>query len=314
MAQELLSDILKTISESTRLRIVLLLKDNELAVHELVEILDVGQSVVSGHLSALKKIGLAVSHRDGRRMFYTSGSLLNSGEYVDLLSEIILKAESESWYDRDQKELEQVFRKRKHDSILSFQERSDKSGRHPGESWETLAIGLSRCIRGQRIADLGCGTGRIASLLANSGNLVVGFDNDSEQIEQAKQLHSDQNSLTFELCEIEQIDVPNELFDIIIISNTLHHTAAPRRVINQAAKMLKEKGTVLIFELAAHENNFFQQHYGDYWLGFDKKVMIEWLEQSGFEDIECSTHKGESELGPIDSNLFSATRGNGAIN
>ena len=62
----------KCLSEPVRLRILfLLLKRGELCVCDLVESLDISQSVVSRHLAYLRNNGVLSSRRDGAWVYYT---------------------------------------------------------------------------------------------------------------------------------------------------------------------------------------------------------------------------------------------------
>jgi ArsR family transcriptional regulator len=56
-------EIFKVLADATRLRIVLLLKEEELAVAELQEVLGMGQSRISSQLALLRKSGLVVDRR-----------------------------------------------------------------------------------------------------------------------------------------------------------------------------------------------------------------------------------------------------------
>src|SRR5579864_7282765 len=62
--------ILRAAAEPNRLRILLLLKAEELSVAELQEILVMGQSTISSHLSQLKHAGLVEDRRTGKSSFY----------------------------------------------------------------------------------------------------------------------------------------------------------------------------------------------------------------------------------------------------
>ena len=67
------SDILKflrTLADSTRLRLLSLLEKETLSVHEIQAITRMGQSRISTHLSVLLKAGLLSSSRKGRHIFY----------------------------------------------------------------------------------------------------------------------------------------------------------------------------------------------------------------------------------------------------
>lgn len=61
----------RALSDSTRLQIVDLLRGGERCVCELTASLDVGQSLLSFHLKALKDAGLVTDRRDGRWAYYS---------------------------------------------------------------------------------------------------------------------------------------------------------------------------------------------------------------------------------------------------
>src|ERR1019366_5548941 len=62
--------ILRVLADPNRLRILLLLTAEELSVAELQEILAMGQSTISTHLSQLKQAGLVEDRRTGKSSLY----------------------------------------------------------------------------------------------------------------------------------------------------------------------------------------------------------------------------------------------------
>ncbi len=68
------------LSEPLRLKIVELLRENELCVCDLCELLDVAQSKLSFHLKTLKDASLARSRQKGRWLYYS----LNLPQFVVL--------------------------------------------------------------------------------------------------------------------------------------------------------------------------------------------------------------------------------------
>jgi ArsR family transcriptional regulator len=62
--------ILRVVADPNRLRILLLLRSEELSVAELQEILTMGQSTISTHLSQLKQAGLVEDRRTGKSSLY----------------------------------------------------------------------------------------------------------------------------------------------------------------------------------------------------------------------------------------------------
>jgi len=64
------ADFLKAISEENRLKILCILKKQEMCVCEIWEHLKLPQNLTSHHLKVLKDFGLISSRRDGLKIFY----------------------------------------------------------------------------------------------------------------------------------------------------------------------------------------------------------------------------------------------------
>ncbi|MCS7009132.1 MAG: metalloregulator ArsR/SmtB family transcription factor, partial [Chthoniobacterales bacterium] len=63
--------LLRVMAEPTRMRILGLLREAELTVVELQEIFGMRQSRISAHLSLLRRSGLVVQRRLGRKSYYS---------------------------------------------------------------------------------------------------------------------------------------------------------------------------------------------------------------------------------------------------
>src|ERR1700738_4678902 len=63
-------NLLRLLADSTRLRLLLLLEEEELSVAELQEILGMGQSRISTHLAQLKRAGVIADRRAGKNVYY----------------------------------------------------------------------------------------------------------------------------------------------------------------------------------------------------------------------------------------------------
>ena len=64
-------DILKTLSDPTRVRLLALVAREELSVAELQEILGMGQSRISSQLALLRQVNLVSDRREGKKAFYS---------------------------------------------------------------------------------------------------------------------------------------------------------------------------------------------------------------------------------------------------
>src|SRR6201982_1603023 len=63
-------NLLRLLADPTRLRLLLLLQQEELSVAELQEILAMGQSTISTHLAQLKQAGIVEDRRTGKNILY----------------------------------------------------------------------------------------------------------------------------------------------------------------------------------------------------------------------------------------------------
>src|SRR6266705_6166795 len=63
-------NLLRLLADPTRLRLLLLLEQEERSVAELQQILGMGQSRISAHLAQLKRAGVVTNRRVGKNVYY----------------------------------------------------------------------------------------------------------------------------------------------------------------------------------------------------------------------------------------------------
>lgn len=64
------ADLLKSLADPTRLKIVFLLKNGELCACQILDALDKSQSTVSHHLNMMKKEGVLSTRKQGTWIYY----------------------------------------------------------------------------------------------------------------------------------------------------------------------------------------------------------------------------------------------------
>lgn len=74
-----LSSLLKLTSEETRLKILCILKDGKHCVCEIMEHVNLSQSLISHHLKDLKEAGIIADEKRGLNVFY---SLTDKGKKI----------------------------------------------------------------------------------------------------------------------------------------------------------------------------------------------------------------------------------------
>lgn len=106
------------------------------------------------------------------------------------------------------------------------------------------------CIKGQKVLDLGTGTGVLPRNMYEYGAEWTGTDISQEQIDQAKRLASEAcMNIDFKVVPAEKIDFPSETFDVITACQCFwyfdHEKVAP-----EFSRILKKDGKLVILFMA----------------------------------------------------------------
>lgn len=301
--------ILRTAAEPSRLRILLLLKEEELSVAELQEILVMGQSTISTHLSQLKRAGMVEDRRTGKSNLYRLTAEQTRGILADLLPEARREiAEAE----RDHAAMRRVV-KRRQDKVRSFFDSvAGRLGKDyvPGKSWRSVAEALLRLMPPYTIADLGAGDGSFSILLAQRAAKVIAIDSSAKMIEVGREQalrHAIEN-LEFRLGDLEEVPIDEASIDVVFFSQSLHHAPHPERAVLEAARILRPGGRIVILDLAQHRFEEARELYADERLGFSETEMEQMLEAAGFEDAQASVVDKEAESPHFQTLLATASK------
>jgi ArsR family transcriptional regulator len=284
-------DILKTLSDPTRLRLLALLTREELSVAELQEILGMGQSRISSQLALLRQVNLVSDRRDGKKAFYslrtnlppTTLSLIKAA--IESVAELPVIAE-----DRDN--LDRILQKRRRTQEQYFNLIAGRLGKNycPGRSWEAIGHLALRLTPAIDIADLGAGEGLISQLLAARARTVWCIDNSPRMVEVGMELarknHLD--NLTYKLGDIEHVPLNDKSVDLAILSQALHHAQHPELAVEEAFRILRPGGQVLILDLNEHTFEKARELYADVWLGFKEAALHGFLKRAGFTKVEVT--------------------------
>ena len=299
---------LRAISDPTRLRLLLLLLEEELTVAELQEILGMGQSRISASLSLLKREAIACNRRVGKNIFY---SVLP--ETVASLRSILEAARDElPEAAHDAAALNLVLRKRKDKAAEYFNKLAGRFGRRylPGRSWQALAHALLRLLPPMVIADLGAGEGTLSQLLARGAKKVIAIDNSHKMVEFGETLAREHGfrNLEYRLGDIEDPPIAIESVDMALFSQALHHASSPQRAVSAAHRILREDGRIVILDLASHSNEQARELYADVWLGFSEIDLQQILQRAGFSQIETGIVSREAQAPKFETLLATARK------
>ena len=284
-------DILKTLSDPTRVRLLALVSREELSVAELQEILGMGQSRISSQLALLRQANLVTDRREGKKAFYSlranlpakTLSLLRAA--VDSVGEFPIVAE-----DRDN--LDRILQKRRRTQEQYFNLIAGRLGKNhcPGRSWEAIGHLALRLTPEIDIADLGAGEGLVSQLLAHRARTVSCIDNSPRMVEVGTELAKKNglHNLTYQLGDIERVPLADKSVDLAILSQALHHAQHPQAAVNEAFRILRPGGQLLVLDLNEHTFERARELYADVWLGFKESALHSFLKKSGFTKVEVT--------------------------
>jgi ubiquinone/menaquinone biosynthesis C-methylase UbiE/DNA-binding transcriptional ArsR family regulator len=298
-----LTSLLKSLSliaDPTRVRLLLLLKCEELSVAELQEVLSLPQSNISAQLSKLKAAGLVSDRRSGKnRLYRLEEPDRKQAEFWQHFLALLESAGDEiREVKKDSHALKVVLQKRERTAQAYFDALAGKFGRHyiPGRSWKGLGEALLKLMPPLVIADLGAGEGTLSQLLAQRAKKVIAVDNSENMVAYGADLAKQHgfSNLEYRLGDIENPPIEHASVDLVFLSQALHHAQHPAQALRAAFALLKPGGRIIVVDLLKHQFEKARELYADVWLGFSEAELHEMLSDVGFQKVETSIVHRES--------------------
>ncbi|PIE68754.1 MAG: ArsR family transcriptional regulator [Deltaproteobacteria bacterium] len=279
----------KAFADMTRARLVNVLHHHELNVGELVAVMGMGQSRISRHLKILSDCGLLVSRRDGLCIFYRTASQGSAGTF---LQSVLALMEQDEVLDTDLVQAAEVVRERmtktRHffDSIAMTWDRLSREVLGKMDMVQEICSRVPAC---SAVVDLGCGSGSLLAVLGQKADKVIGVDCSPKMLELAEQRASSDKMPSLRIGELEHLPLRDGETDFGIMSMVLHHIVHPEAAIDEAARILRPGGGLLLVDFGQHDNESMRIQYGDRWLGFTEDAVTTWLDGAGFTllDLEA---------------------------
>ena len=128
---------------------------------------------------------------------------------------------------------------------------------------------LARIQPGEKILDVGCGTGTLAmevALRVGATGRVFGIDPGEQQIARARSKAARRSlSIEFQVGVIEHLDFPDQTFDVVLSTIMMHHLSdtLKRQGLAGIARVLKPGGRLVIADFKRPEERPAQPvHFG----------------------------------------------------
>ena len=300
---------LRAVGEPTRLRIVALCAYGELSVSELTQILSQSQPRVSRHLKLLVEAGLLDRFREGAAVYYRIADRTQPAYLARTIVDLLPEDDSE--LNRDLQRLDQVKQKRADMARAYFRQNAARWNEiralHVPEA--LLEKEFVKVIGDQPIGDfldIGTGTGRILELLAERVERGMGIDVSSEMLTVARTNLESANLRNVHVRQGDMYNVPveDQSIDLATLHLVLHYSDDPALVIQEAARVLRPNGRLVIVDFQTHHEEQLRAEHKHHRLGFDDEEIQTWLQNSGMQSDASIGLQGD----PLTVKIWPAVR------
>lgn len=298
---------LRAAGEETRMRLLVLCAHAELTVSELIQILGQSQPRVSRHLKLLCEAGLLDRFQEGSWVYYRLAGKSSTSLLARYLVDLV--PEEDPVVARDLERLNIVKQARMDAATEYFKENAKhwneiRSLHVPEKEVEDI---LSQALEGRAITDLldvGTGTGRMLELLGPRTQFAVGIDTSREMLAFARAAieQAELRNCQVRLGDMYTLPFANDTQDVVVIHQVLHYADRPKMVIDEAKRVLREGGLLILVDFAPHTVDALRTEHAHVQLGFDGCQVWEWCENAGLKQRAFHELKGN----PLTVNIWIA--------
>ena len=284
-----ITDLLGALSEPVRLRLCRLLDSHELSVGEVAHVVQLPQSTASRHLKVLLDAGWVKKRAEGTAALYRL--MLDDLTPLCRALWVTLREQSsqsgEAQFEEDARRLQAVLAERRTDSVAFF-------GRVGGE-WDavrselfgdqfTLRAMLGLLPAEWTVADIGCGTGNGAELIAPFVKEVIAIDQSKPMLESARKrlAASGVRNVRFLDGPIEALPLPDASVDAAMCILVLHHVRELPEALAEIRRVLRRGGRLLAIDMYEHDRAIYRNTMGHVHLGFSPESIESLCIRAGF--------------------------------
>lgn len=281
---------MSSLADATRLRLLALLAEHELGVSDLCDVVQLPQSTVSRHLKILADEGWVISQRRGTTNLYQM--VLDELEQAQRELWVITREQSGDWATlaQDKLRLQQLVLNKQQDAGAFF---ADAAKHWDATRYELYGNTFTRdAMLGLIpsdwvIADLGCGSGALASDLAPYARQIIGVDNSEPMLAAARKRTQAIDNVELRQGDLSALPIGDAEVDATLCVIVLSYIADTLTAIKQMARVIKPGGRAVIVDLLAHNRDPFRRQMGQVHSGFATETLQTLLSDAGLQQPHC---------------------------
>lgn len=273
----------RLLSDSTRLRLLMLLDREELSVAELAAITQLAQPRVSTHLAKLKEAGLVSDRREGVFVYYRMAANI-ADRSLDALWELLRANTADPLIQQDFERIPQVLNARGGNSNWADSVAGDMERHYsPGRTWEVTTRAMVQLLELGDVLDVASGDGVLAELLAPRARSIKCLDISQRVVDAGKKRLQNYSNVSFEPGDMHELPVEDASFDTVLLMHALTYTSKPQLVFNEAARVLRPGGHLLAATLQKHPHKNAVTAYNHLNLGFTEPELRKFCTSAGLK-------------------------------
>lgn len=287
---------LRAAGEVTRARILALLAHGELSVGELTQVLNQSQPRLSRHLKFLTGAGLVERLPEGAWVFYRLPVEGRARALVDTLNAAIDPEDAD--IRRDRARLAEVKAERAGAADEYFSRVADDWDKlralHYSEAdIEKAVLAAAGAGPFDLVIDFGTGTGRMLALFAGKARRVEGIDLSHQMltVARSKLQEAGASNASVRHGDATATPYPDHSASLVIIHQVLHFLDDPARALNEAARVLKPGGRLVIVDFAPHTLEHLRTDHAHRHLGISEEDLERWGEKAGLAVKSAKTFR-----------------------